>query len=724
MKNIDPAYIVIRYFVMLGRRAHDQIGILPPLDMDNRVLQYLTKLPHNVYHYLDGCNYLQLVLLTGRQGGIQVDFVYNDSIEDERFTLGLNGGLNVFIICADNEDEIVEMNISLSRVCPMNCIFWIDDAIKGKFLMPKVITCEKEFWDAIFDYSYPLLSVVDAPLCVPLCGGSVIFPFFNPANITFFTLSSALGNWGVGLGNNSNDDIENVKKNSNEALSNKFSWDRQEKSVDIIGQLYSLCQDAYKNIPSEKLGFRDQDYPPMLIAAPFTTKDVRDYFKHLSKSESIVQHVDRVVELEQTPNYCFDVNAELSGAFLSFKSLLVDRINYLDFTANLHCSFRFSPYLRLPIICKSINKELSYVSASNNGKLYSRNRKAIDDAIHKIGELLATKLLAPKTMQMLSKMPAQIVAITDLPLEWMEIDSVPMGFSHDICRIPETPASGILAHYTIGRVAEMYRIPSDILNKTLIVYGCRDEAFKRWQDIADSHAKNLGAKTEICLSLDAFETAVKKHNPEFLIIDTHGGTDYNNHQTFIYMGSEKVYPQDIAKRQIHANLIFISACNTAPCYNTINTIANAFIEVGAFVVTSSYMPLDVNESSVLYIRIMNQLNMAAKENIHRNWLSFISHMLRTSFIMNPLSDMSRNDEQQKNDLMSITRVNTLSMVFDKRVKIYQKLKNNEDVEGLKYDFEKVIPYYLLYTTIGRADLILFNSYLSKRSEILEEGIAS
>ena len=240
---------------------------------------------------------------------------------------------------------------------------------------------------------------------------------------------------------------------------------------------------------------------------------------------------------------------------------------------------------------------------------YSKDRQAYDKAIHRVGEILASKLLAPKTVKMLERMPAQVVAMTDLPIEWMEIDGVPLGFSHDVCRLPETPASGLLTHYGIARFSTLYEIPKDILSKTLVVYGCREEAFKEWQDKADVAANRAGAKTVVCNSLDEFEKEVKGNKPEFMIIDTHGGTDLTNHQSYIYMGSEKVYPKDIASRGISARLIFISACNTAPCYNDVNTVANAFLEQGASAITSSYLPLDVKESSILYIRILNQLNM-------------------------------------------------------------------------------------------------------------------
>lgn len=719
----DNFHNILRYVVLLGKRTlPNPIATFPPTCMRHNMLYYMPMLPHNILHYLAGCDYFQRVLLSGIQSGLCVDFVFNDTIEEESFICSLSKGLNVFLICTDDENDLKEMNVSLSRVCPVNCVFWIEEQIKDKFLMPRTVTSAEEFWNFLFEYSLPSMSSIHAPLAVPLCSGSVKFPYFKPGNITFFTLMSALGNWGLGTQLNGDDEVGKISDMAREALINMHEKTRQERTVDLISQLYRLCQDAIKSVTVRITNFKDQFYPPLLLAAPYTTKDVRDFFKSMAKNEEDLKCVDKVVELEQTPNYCYDVNmSELGCDFQKINSyiqyFLAGRMDFLDIVASLHSSFRFSPYLRLPLIGRSINVDLSFVSVKNNLRLsYSKNRQAYDKVIHKIGDTLTSKLLAPNTLKMLEKVPTQIVAITDLPIEWMEVNGVPLAFTHDVCRIPETPASGILTHYGIGKLTSMYRIPKDIMSKTLVVYGCREEEFVKWQDSAEEAIKRVGAHSVICSCLDDFERGVKYFKPELLIIDTHGGTDLNNHQSFLMMGNEKVYPMDIAERGIYARMVFLSACNTAPCYNTINTVANAFMEVGASVVTSSYLPLEVTESSILYIRILNQLREAAKQNIHRNWLSFISHILRTSFTMTPLTESVKDGKLSDVDPIAIGKVNAISMQFEYRTDLYRKLKAGEEVEGVRYDFSKTTPHYLMYTTIGRADLIEFEVAMEARQQ--------
>lgn len=51
-----------------------------------------------------------------------------------------------------------------------------------------------------------------------------------------------------------------------------------------------------------------------------------------------------------------------------------------------------------------------------------------------------------------------------MPFEWIMIDNIPLGFTHDICRIPETPNGGIMAQYMHNSFWD-FEIPINILEK-------------------------------------------------------------------------------------------------------------------------------------------------------------------------------------------------------------------------------------------------------------------
>ena len=83
---------------------------------------------------------------------------------------------------------------------------------------------------------------------------------------------------------------------------------------------------------------------------------------------------------------------------------------------------------------KNINSELSFVGIKNIEKLATSpsKNKSTRKAMETIGKKIVSEALVPSTVEMLQKSVTQIVAMTDLPIEWMMIDGVPLGFSHDV----------------------------------------------------------------------------------------------------------------------------------------------------------------------------------------------------------------------------------------------------------------------------------------------------
>ena len=52
------------------------------------------------------------------------------------------------------------------------------------------------------------------------------------------------------------------------------------------------------------------------------------------------------------------------------------------------------------------------------------------------------------------------------------------------------------------------------------------------------------------------------------------------------------------------------------------------------------------------------------------------------------------------------------MFFRRRTDIYKNLNTNMFTKGLGADYQNIIPHYLMYSTLGRADLIRFEASLN------------
>lgn len=147
---------------------------------------------------------------------------------------------------------------------------------------------------------------------------------------------------------------------------------------------------------------------------PYTNIDIRKtYIQQAIKNggnKSIAKDIEFVLSQEYTHNYCFATDfssSKLKNPIVLggvIKHLFQPRSLFLDIVGQLHASFKFSPYLRLPFQGVSINKELSFVGVALNKQLtFSKDRQTITRIITKIGTMLAENVLSPEIKEMLKK---------------------------------------------------------------------------------------------------------------------------------------------------------------------------------------------------------------------------------------------------------------------------------------------------------------------------------
>jgi hypothetical protein len=436
--------------------------------------------------------------------------------------------------------------------------------------------------------------------------------------------------------------------------------------------------------------------------------------------------VYNIISSEQTNNYTHSEFGDEKTAF-QIGMITAQRLHYLDDVGFLHSSLSKSPVIRLPLKGKSIYAELSAFGTTFFSNLNRENvRKKLIKTISKLGEKLRKSYLSPELEDVIMKRDSQIVAISDVPIEWIPLKGIPLLFSHDVCRIPETSLHGVMALYTMSNTVQL-SIPNDILSKTLVIFGNDEPNFLPWQKIAKDNSQIGGYVTEQCKTLSDVKQAVQKHNPLFLIIDCHGGYDSTKNETYLEIGDERLTNEYVVANHIQAPLIFISACGTAPTYNITDSIANGFFQVGALSVTTTYLPISIDQGSHLYIRILRLLKEAAIRPLHKNWLNFICHTIRTSIIHQAYKharvNLEDNVENQKIDA-DLTKTLAQTMLFSYRREVFTEIDSriNSLAKNEKKYFSSTIPEYLFYSNLGRSDLILFESWKTEYEKVNKDKI--
>lgn len=702
---------LIRY-LLIGKQSPLTSLILAPESLrHNPVISFIQKCPEDLMQLITSLNYFVFGLKSNNVG-YDFNVITPESIDEyNRFLADENRITLVFIDTEIEKEHNVFSRINKQDELNYYC-FFSNGRTESIGVRNEVIN-PYQFILALHSNTNAIFSKLQIP--PPDIYPSVQVEFkdfvsanhFIPSRNNSCSINRIIGNFYITLESPSTSPTDS---DIIETAENRNSWTRQNTYIEQINKL-NFFWDFTKE---QKLVIypspNDSIFSPLLIILPFHNPNIKNTYG---------EELYRMISTEQTNNYTFSKKTEETGILTA--QLLAQRLRYLDDVGSLHASLSLSPVLRLPIKGKSVYKELSSFGTtffSHLGRAHVR--KKLFKTIIKLGEKLKSIYISPELESILIENDRQIVAISDVPVEWIRLQGIPLLFTHDVCRIPETTLHGVMTHYVMNNEFK-FMIDKNIISKTLVIFGCDELNFLPWQNIANDMSEEIGFKTALCNTCEEVVEAIKKHNPEFLIFDCHGGYEENTNQTYLWIGEEKLTNDFVVKNEIGAPLIFISACGTAPTYNVTNSIANGFFEVGALSITTTYIPISINGGSHLYIRILRLLKEASEKSIHKNWLNFICHTIRTSVIhqtYNSIRDLFTEEEKINHFNNELAKTLTQSMFFHFRREVFVQMdaRISSLSKSEQIYFDSTIPEYLFYSNLGRSDLILFESWIDEFNE--------
>ena len=698
-------------YVLIEDRPDVSSVLLPPLEFYNSAIRFVKKCPLDILQLFDGVAYYKSRVNQIVDYPKQFRFMYSDqALEFINNSLDRNK-IHLFLF-GDHcpvKDEIVEMIVAAKS----DLWFWssmdnYDDLGNREVRNPL------QFIQTLLENKKEILNVFDLEPEIDLMPSIDMnlnvfnySNYFKQSQLNNAVLAEIIGNYGI---SNSLNEEEQLKVQSEalvEATKKKNSFDRLDQSLVLVERNDAIHENLSAEGVFPSLSGADPQLPPLILIAPFHNPD----FKKLIEGSIDPKHAEiiKLLGTEQTNNFTHLVDSK-SNMELIHQSMIIlsQKVDYLDDVAYLHSSFTQSPIVRLPIRGRSLNRILSFFRPQFHAALSNpRNRTKIFRTMQKFGRELQSTLISEKLCTNLVNKERQIVLISDLPFEWAEINSVPLAFSHDVCRIPEISYAGIMSQFMSNAYARI-NIDKDILNKTLVVFGNNEADFQRWHKIVQSEKVNIGCQFAVCRSISELKKKLDEIEPKFVIFDCHGGINKETGETYLEIGEDLLTTSKIIEHNISIPIVFLSACGTTPTYGLFNSVANGFFQNGSLSVTSTYLPIGVDSGGLLYTRVLMSLKTASKNAIHKNWLSFMSHICRTSGIMS-----AYNESKDERELEHRSVMNARSMYFNERRKIYKQLN---DPSALNYKAKKIsdqFPEYLFYSHLGRPDLIYFKSWIEE-----------
>ncbi len=220
----------------------------------------------------------------------------------------------------------------------------------------------------------------------------------------------------------------------------------------------------------------------------------------------------------------------------------------------------------------------------------------------------------------------RIKLVADVPLEWMEVDGMPLMLRADVSRIPVTPGNVMVK---LMLQCTERAIPTNRFQDVLVIRSFENSdplkpMIKRAIDVMSSGSDrfpnvrivDVSTKDELVRALNDFEGAIA-------IYDGHGAHPDKTGIGELVLINERVNPWTLSGVARVPPVVILAACDTHPLDASHATSASGFLASGAMTVLGTSVPIDGRDTASfvgrLLLRVGEYLPLLVEK---RPWGSF------------------------------------------------------------------------------------------------------
>lgn len=407
------------------------------------------------------------------------------------------------------------------------------------------------------------------------------------------------------------------------------------------------------------------------------------------------------------------------------KQLLSDRqIELRLFTdiVSIVCANQFCPAIRLPNGVMLHHDRLKNIaslitspslSKSKNIKKLNNKLKSYNEAIRKdVGDTLLKAAFHGRK---------KILAICDFPIEWINLDSIPLMFTHEISRVFPTPGN------MLGPAAlrsKKFVVPYVAFTDILIIrsFDAKDPIRNHLTESIDTFSKSgdldnirieivdVSSVLELVDALNAFKGLI-------VIFDCHGGHGGEEDNAWLYIGNEKLNVWNLANKCRIPPIVILSACSTHPVDGSHASVANGLFRCGALSVLGTYAPINAIHAGQFVGRLLLRISMYVPIIIEKrpiSWREILTGLLRMSYVTDVLIRMKEDHKidnfEQYSNIHEAANTHINSGVENWQGKFFSSIEEFTDLgeseikEFITEDCQFVET--MLYSQLGRPENIL------------------
>lgn len=253
-------------------------------------------------------------------------------------------------------------------------------------------------------------------------------------------------------------------------------------------------------------------------------------------------------------------------------------------------------------------------------------------------------------LQLLGNSVQGIKLVTDLPLEWLRIQGVPIMLRHECSRIPVVPSS---LGYAIATDQDPVLIPPSELTDVLIIRSFdQNDQIRLVLEQALKSSSYEGATWKVNYRFVDVETpdeivkALNDHAGAIVVFDCHGSFAADEYFSSLIVGGKQVRLWELRKSIKHMPpIVLLSACDTLPVDGSHASVASGMLQLGARAVLATLLPIDSRKAAIflcrLFYRIGEFVPIALRIRRRVSWREVVSGMTKMTHMTECLRYLSK-----------------------------------------------------------------------------------
>ena len=253
-------------------------------------------------------------------------------------------------------------------------------------------------------------------------------------------------------------------------------------------------------------------------------------------------------------------------------------------------------------------------------------------------------------LQLLGKSVQGIKLVSDLPLEWLRIQGVPIMLRHECSRIPLVPSS---LGYAIATDQDPLLIPPSVLTDVLIIRSFdQNDPIRLVLEQGLESSPYDGATWQVNYRFVDVETpdeivkALNSHAGAIVVFDCHGSFAADEYFSALIVGGRQVRLWELRKNIKHMPpIVLLSACDTLPVDGSHASVASGMLQLGARTVLATLLPIDSRKAAIflcrLFYRIGEFVPTALRVKRRVSWREVVSGMTKMSHMTECLWYLSK-----------------------------------------------------------------------------------